>query len=163
MVRWAKNWNSLQIRWKWYDWARKIWRFINACENLMNPCEYLWISLRTFRFLYFAEFLANLYRMLQILMNAVANLKNACKQLTNETNTQRVLANFVTLSLIRQHPSSQVVLFCICLKNTCMKNTCTLACPRGTKRDSCGRGMDNGKSDHPPSCHKKIPSFKSLL
>ena len=57
--------------------------------------------LRTLRFSYkqLAESLANLLRMLQILKNAFTNVKNACERLKNETNTKRVLADFVSLNL----------------------------------------------------------------
>ena len=76
--------------------------------------------LRALRFLYkqLTKYLANLLRMLQILKNAVTNLKNACERITNETTTQRVFANFVSLSLIRQHISCHIVIFCISLKKT---------------------------------------------
>ena len=58
----------------------------------------------------FAKVLANPFRMLRILTNAVANLANACKRLMNETTTQRVIANVFSLSYIRQFPPSELLL-----------------------------------------------------
>ena len=47
--------------------------------------------------------------MLQIFTNGIANLANAFDHLMKEMNTQRVLANVFSLSLIWQHPLSELL------------------------------------------------------
>ena len=94
------------------------------CEFLMNPCQSLPILTnfsRTLRFInnQFAEFLANPFRILRILTNVVANLANTFERLMNETTTQRVLANVFSLSLIPQHPTSELLVLKGCYPLSC--------------------------------------------
>ena len=101
-----ENLRKFEIRYKFVEMLRLDKTNMTPSECLRNSYAFLPILtnfLRTLRILYkqHAESVVNLLRMLQILMNVFTNHKNACKRLTNETNTKRVLANFVSLSLIR--------------------------------------------------------------
>ena len=93
--------------------------------------------LRTLRLSYkqLAESLANLLRMLQILKNAYTNVKNACERLKNETNTKRLLAEFVSLNLFFSIHRVKLFYFVFV-----WKRQLSLACPSDDKRD-------NGKPD----------------